>query len=72
MLYIKNKDYVSVSFTPLVIRTKASDDGLEVSKIFHGNNVHCKSFTIDEHNDTWIRNNLGWVRATRGKIVYIM
>ena len=72
MSYIKEKVYKIVSVTPLVLRTKASDDGLEISLLKAGAEVFCKSFTKDENNDTWIRNNLGWVRATRGKIVYIM
>lgn len=72
MSYIKENVYKIVSVTPLVLRTKAADDGLEISLLKAGTDVFCKSFTIDENNDTWIRNNSGWVRATRGKVIYIM
>ena len=72
MNYIKDTNYTSVSVAPLILRTKASDDGLEIAMIRHGSTVYCKSFTTDDNNDIWIRNNSGWLRATRGKIIYVM
>ena len=70
--YKKEENYTVVSVAPLILRTKAADDGLEISMIKHGATIYCKSFTRDDHNDIWIRNNSGWLRATRGKIVYVM
>ena len=71
MCYEKGKTYLVTSLTPLDIKVKTLDDAMIVSTLSPGSGVFCKSFTHDDNNDVWIRNELGWIRATRGNIVHV-
>ena len=71
MIYKKDKTYLITYRKPLVVRTKATDDGVEVTTLPPGHGIHCISYTYDDNNDIWLRISLGWIRATKGDEVYI-
>lgn len=71
MNYEKDHTYIVSNEVPLIVRTKADDSGLEVTTLSPGNSVYCKSFTVDDNRDTWIRTQVGWVRATVGNKILI-
>lgn len=71
MNYIKETTYVVACNEPLSVLTKAAEDGLQIATLNPGSKVFCKSYTVDDKNDTWIRTNNGWVRATYNNHVLI-
>ena len=71
MNYEKEHTYIVSNNVPLIVRTKADDIGLEVTTLSPGHSVYCKSFTVDNNNDIWIRTKVGWVRATFGTKILI-
>ena len=71
MSYEKGKTYLVTSSIPLEIKVKTEDTTTTVSTLSPGSGVFCKSFTHDDSGDLWIRNDLGWIRATYGNIIYI-
>ena len=72
MKYIKGETYLVTYKEPVDVKTSAKDCSLTVTTLPPGSGIYCKSYTLDDTNDVWIRDNSGWVRATRGHIVYIM
>lgn len=71
MDYEKGKTYLVIHPEPLEIKTKTDDSALTVTLISPGRGVFCKSYSVDTNHDTWIRTNVGWVRATNGNTVLI-
>lgn len=72
MKYIKGETYLVTYKEPIELKTAANDFSETVTTLPPGHGVYCKSYTIDNTNDVWIREMNGWVRATRGHIIYIM
>lgn len=71
MEYIKGNTYLVTCNKPVVIKTKASIDGVDVTTYPPGHKVDCISYTHDDHDDIWLRVNLGWVMATHGEDIFI-
>ena len=71
MQYEKNTIYVVTCNKPVVIKTKASDDGVDVTTLPPGHGIRCISYTTDDNGDIWLRIELGWVRATKGEEIFI-
>ena len=71
MNYIKGNTYLVIHNEPLELKTKTDDFAVTVTTLSPGSGVYCKSYTTDNHNDTWIRTNNGWVRATYNNHVLI-
>lgn len=71
MEYEKGNTYLITCTIPLVIRTKASDDGTYITTYPPGHKIECISYTTDDCGDIWIRIELGWVKATSGEEIFI-
>lgn len=71
MNYEKGNTYLVTCTVPLVVRTKASNDGTDITTYPPGHKVDCISYTSDDNGDIWIRVELGWIRATNGDEILI-
>ena len=71
MEYEKGNTYLITCTIPLVIRTKASDDGTYITTYPPGHKIECISYTTDDCGNIWIRIELGWVKATSGEEIFI-